>query len=118
MKNNTQIEVSNTLNKKLTEVEAINHSDMPYIKSFFSDYYKALMNMFTIVQKYCCIVIGNRTINKNITFPMDSVTEEFGTNIGFTLVKFYYRKIPTKAIAWEAISGSTMDMENIIILKK
>ena len=74
--------------------------------------------MYAIVQKYCGIVIGNRTINKTIVFPMDKVTAEFGRDIGFTNAKFYYRNIPTKAIAWEAISGATMDMENIIILKK
>ncbi len=97
----------------------ISEKRMEYVKSFFFDYLLCLTEMFRTLKpnKFCCIVIGNRTIAKKPLF-LDRITLDLTASIGFEHVNTYFRQIPTKAIPWKGISGKTIKKENIIILKK
>ncbi len=87
--------------------------------SFFNDYYKALKSMFEVLKdnRYCCIVIGNRSI-KQRRIPMDKVTIELAENVGFKHEQTFYRTLPRKALPWKCGKGETISKENIVILKK
>lgn len=119
---------SKKVNKSFSESEFLSEfikklkkSDkrIDYLNSFFYDYNLCLKELFRVLKydKFCCIVIGNRSIAKK-PLLMDKITVEIALKIGFKLVNIYYRNIPTKAIPWSGISGKTIKKENIIILKK
>lgn len=112
---------SKTLNEILNDVERRYrcHDLVLDAKAFFEDYYKALKIMFNVLKnnRYCCIVIGNRSI-KQERIPMDKVTIELAEDIGFKHEATFYRKLPTKALPWECGKGKTISNENIVILKK
>jgi len=110
---------SQTLNEMLQEVAK---SDIELAKAaaqYFRDYGRCLEEMYRILSKgrFCCIVIGNRSIKRK-RIPMDIITREFGNKIGFIHERTYYRKIPTKAIPWICAKGETIARENVIVLKK
>jgi DNA modification methylase len=112
---------SKTLNEILNNVEKQYkcHNLVLDAEAFFEDYYKALKIMFDVLKnnRYCCIVIGNRSI-KQERIPMDKVTIELAEDIGFKHEATFYRKLPTKALPWECGKGKTISNENIVILKK
>jgi DNA modification methylase len=112
---------SRTLNEILNNVEKQYkcHDLVLDVEAFFEDYYKALKIMFNVLKnnRYCCIVIGNRSI-KQERIPMDKVTIEFAEHIGFKHEATFYRRLPTKALPWECGKGKTISNENIVILKK
>ena len=119
-KDNTSLQTpSESLNKILNKTAKKDQKLAKSASSFFNDYYKCLKEMHRVLRRnrYCCIVIGNRSLKRK-RIPMDLITKEFGNKIGFHLAKVYYRKIPTKAIPWICAKGETIARENIIILKK
>lgn len=110
---------SQTLNEILKETSSKDEELAKTAASYFRDYYRSLEEMHRVLRRgrYCCIVIGNRSLKRR-RIPMDIITKEFGEKIGFRDEKTYYRKIPTKAIPWICAKGETIARENIIILRK
>jgi SAM-dependent methyltransferase len=85
---------------------------------FMIDYLTTIKEMKRILKpnRYCCIVIGNRSINKKL-LDMGKVTIEFSLFHGFNLERAYQRRIPKKMIPWTTPTGDTIFNENIIILR-
>lgn len=86
---------------------------------FMLDYLITLKEMKRILKhkRYCCIVIGNRSINKKL-LDMGKITIELASFVGFNLEKALRRRIPKKMIPWTTPTGDTIFDENIIVLKK
>lgn len=110
---------SDTLNKIMAEVRKEDPKLAKTAYSFFKDYYTCFQEMERVLRpgRFCCIVIGNRSLKKR-RIPMDIVTRELGEKIGFLHETTYYRKIPTKAIPWICAKGETIARESIVVLKK
>ncbi|MHA2371114.1 MAG: hypothetical protein ACXADX_20045, partial [Candidatus Hodarchaeales archaeon] len=87
--------------------------------TFFEDYRKSLHEIARILppKRYACIVIGNRSIKRNIV-DMNAVTIELARQAGFEHLRTYFRTIPRKLIASITPTGATINKENIIILQK
>ncbi len=87
--------------------------------TFFEDYLKSLHEIARILppKRYACIVIGNRSIKRNIV-DMNAVTIELARQAGFEHLRTYFRTIPRKLIASITPTGATINKENIIILQK
>lgn len=87
--------------------------------TFFEDYLKSLQEIARILppKRYACIVIGNRSIKRNIV-DMNAVTIELAKQVGFEHLRTYFRTIPRKLIASITPTGATINKENIIILQK
>lgn len=118
-KSNNEIIVRSKYLSNYIKTLEISEKRIEIVKFFFSDYLICLKEMFRTLKpnKFCCIVIGNRTIAKKPLF-LDRITLELAASIGFEHVNTYFRQIPTKVIPWKGISGKTIKKENIIILKK
>ncbi|MHA1297939.1 MAG: TRM11 family SAM-dependent methyltransferase [Candidatus Helarchaeota archaeon] len=114
---NNGINQSDYLSQFIEDLE-ISDKRVKYLTTFYNDFLLCLEEMKRVLKpdKYCCIVIGNRSIAKKPLF-MDNLTLEIAETIGFKHIKTFYRQIPTKAIPWVGISGKTIKKENIIILK-
>ena len=86
---------------------------------FMRDYRIVLQEMKRILKpgSLCCIVVGNRSIKRNM-LDMGKVTEEFAYNVGFELENIFRRSIPKKMIPWITPTGETIFNESIVILKK
>lgn len=110
---------SDTLNNILNKVSQKNEKLAKSATKFFLDYYDCLQHLLQVLKHdgFCCIVIGDRSLLRR-RIPMDLVTREFGSKVGFKHEKTYYRTIPTKAIPWVVGKGETISKENIVILKK
>ena len=115
---NAEYYSSKLLNNFITNLD-ISQKRISYLNSFYKDYLLCFKELFRVLKskKYCCIVIGNRTISKKPLF-MDELTLEIADKVGFKHINTFYREIPTKTIPWSGISGKTIKKENIIILRK
>lgn len=87
--------------------------------TFFEDYLKSLQEIARILppKRYACIVIGNRSIKRNIV-DMNAVTIELAKQADLEHLRTYFRTIPRKLIASMTPTGATINKENIIILQK
>jgi len=110
---------SETANEVLNQAARIDRPRATEAASFFHDYWRCLSEIHRVMkpQRYCCVVIGNRSI-KRIGLDMASVTVELGAKTGFSHVKTYYRNIPKKLIPWTGPTGKTISHENIVILQR
>ncbi len=110
---------SQTLKEIIKDVEKENKNLALDAVSFFNDYYEALKSMFNVLKdnRYCCVVIGNRSIRQR-RIPMDKVTIELAESVGFKHEQTFYRTLPRKALPWKCGKGETISKENIVILKK
>ena len=97
-----------------------------YVISFFADLLQVFERLYSVLDynRYCCIVIGNRTV-KGVKILNDKIIPELGNHLGFEHVTTYYRIIPNKRMPKKNsptnIKGetvSTIEKESIIILKK
>jgi site-specific DNA-methyltransferase (cytosine-N4-specific) len=86
---------------------------------FMKDYVATLKEMKRILRAkaMCCIVIGHRSISRNV-LDMGKVTQEIGDYIGLRPENLYRRLIPKKMIPWSTPTGQTILDESIVILKK
>jgi hypothetical protein len=118
MKNDDSIH-SITLTSILSEVRKEDKTLAKDAEAFFIDYKTAIHELYRVLKEggYCCIVLGNRSLKRR-RVPMDKVTVDLGTDLGFKHVMTYYRNIPSKSIPWTVAKGDTIASENIIILRK
>ena len=115
---------SNTLDNTLRKIAKKDEERAEITRSFFTDMYKCLDQMYRILKEgncrkkgYCCIVMGNRTVSK-IRVPTDRITVELGKNLGFKHILTIQREIQNKTIPLRNVFTKTMTQENVIILRK
>jgi len=103
----------------LGELRRAHELDSEKVVHFLSEFHQVLSSFHRILTPGagCAIVIANRRV-RQVNIPMDLVTSELAASAGFSVEKIYYRTFPKKVVAWTTISGSSMDQENIIILRK
>lgn len=103
----------------LRALESVNLADYDKVVHFLSEFYASLVLFDKVLMPGapCAIVIANRRV-RGVDLPMDRVTAELATSAGFIVENTFYRTFPKKVVAWTTISGSSMDQENIVILRK
>lgn len=86
---------------------------------FMLDYLTTLREMRRILKpkRRCCIVIGHRSISRNL-IDMGKVTSELAVTIDFKLEDIFGRTIPKKMIPWTTPTGETIFDESIVVLRK
>ena len=119
------IEFDSAINE-LNMIKGIDIKRFNDIQSFLIDYQNSITNITPFVNKgaYVCYVLGNRTV-KNIQIPLDLITVEIFSNLGFEHIKTVVRNIPNKRMPKSnsptnkvGITSSTMNNEYIVVLKK
>ncbi len=124
-------EFKNVLNSKYLDLilkEILNKDEKRAreVLSFYIDLEKCFKHAYKIlkVNKYFCIVIGNRLV-KQVRIPTDFIIAELCENIGFSCEDIFVRNIPGKRMPLKTsptnIAGQkedTMLKESIVILKK
>jgi site-specific DNA-methyltransferase (cytosine-N4-specific) len=105
--------------KVLEELRQAHELDSEKVVNFLSEFSQCLVDFQRVLEPgaSCAIVIANRRV-RQVNIPMDTVTSEIAACAGFAVENIYYRTFPKKVVAWTTISGSSMDQENIIVLRK
>lgn len=118
---------SSTLRKEIAEIGLVDKKRAFEVISFYQDFIKCIKEIDRImkVNRYVCLVVGNRTVKK-IKLSTDIIMTELFTNLGNyeherTIIRNIPNKRMPKANSPTNIKGetlSTMNEEYIIILKK
>ena len=103
----------------LEKIKQINETDYQKVIHFLSEFYLWLEQCQRIIIPggICAIIIANRRV-RQVEIPMDVVTAELASKVRLKQESVFYRTFPKKVVAWKTISGSSMDKENIVILRK
>jgi len=123
--------IRNTLARKIVEISEELQDIVKHLKSkrktklldnilaFFADYYQALNEIYRVLKsnRNAVIVIGDRSI-AGYRVQMNRITSDFAKDIGFSILRIHYRRIPRKSIPWQCAKGETISKENIIVLRK
>ena len=87
--------------------------------SYFWDYAKCLIQMHRVLSKnkFCCIVIGDRTVAR-VPISNEMITIELARKAGFEHKETYYREIPKKVLPRRDYKVDLINRESVIILQK
>lgn len=107
---------SKTLSKLLKKLD--NQKSVDEAISFYHDYNQGLKEMSRVTSDKIVIVIGNRTLNKQV-INNAAITTELFSNMGVKLLEHHKRDLPSKRIPRfgdvEKVEGGQIDKEAILI---
>jgi len=107
---------SKTLSKLLKNFD--NQKSIDEAISFYHDYNQGLKEMSRVTSDKIVIVIGNRTLNKQV-INNAAITTELFSNIGVKLSEYHKRDLPSKRIPRfgdvKKVEGGQIDKEAILI---
>jgi len=110
---------SGTLEEVYEEVSKRDRKRAKEMFSYFWDYAKCLSQMHRALSpnKFCCIVIGDRTAAR-VPVSNERITVELAKQSGFEHERTFYREIPKKVLPRRDYKVDLINRESIIILQK
>ena len=117
---------SHYLKKALAKIQKKDTKRAKDVLSFYLGLNKCFKKAYKILKlnKYCCVVIGNRQV-KQVRLHTDFIITELAEKIGFTCEDIFVRNIPGKRMPIKNsptnVVGEleeTMNKESIVILRK
>lgn len=117
---------SEKLKSTIDTISKVDEKRAREVLAFFQDFYKGAEEINKLMKEKAtmCFVVGNRTV-KNVKIPTDEIIVDFFKEFNFKHIKTIVRSIPSKRMPKmnsptnkPGVLSSTMNEENIIILKR